>query len=181
MIPRLSFNHSSTPSMHPYGENMVTRESSMNLSISRLKILVHAEIIPVTCHTKFHSSFSRKGQDPCPSLSPFPQVLHWREKSTLKDSQRNKGKATSVEASHGPDTPTHLLVNRPVSGCCSAIDRDIQVTETTLCLNVLGAIGAGTGIRSHAFVDKFLILFPVLCSSPATAGNLISKDRSSWS
>ena len=42
---------------------------------SIIHLLVHAEIISVTCYTKFHGSFSRKGQDPCTSLLPLPQVL----------------------------------------------------------------------------------------------------------
>lgn len=72
-------------------------------------------------------------------------------------------------------------MNRPVGRGCSAIDGDIQITEASIYLKVLGAIGAGAGICSHALVDKNLIVFPVLCSSPATAGDLISRKRTSWS
>lgn len=86
-----------------------------------------------------------------------------------------------MEASQGPDTPTHLLMNRPVGIRCSTVDRDIQITETGIYPKVLGAIGAGAGILSHAFVDKVLITFPVLCSSPATARDLTSREKSSWS
>lgn len=148
---------------------------------SRTHFLVHTEIIPITCYTKFHSSFSRKGQDPCPSFPLFHQYFKqcWQENSAWNNSQRNEDKAASVDASQGPDIPTHLLMNRPVSICCSAVDRDIQITETTVYLKVLGTIGAGAGIGSHALIDKNLIVFPVLCSTPATAGDL--RERSSWS
>lgn len=81
MIPRLSFSHCSTPSMHPYRENMATKKRRMNLNMSELKIRnisLHAGIIPVTCYTMFHGSFCRKGKDPCSSCPPLlqiPQVL----------------------------------------------------------------------------------------------------------
>lgn len=129
----------------------------------------------------FTVALAEKGRILVPSCPHFHRYFkqYWCKNSALNNSQRNKDKATSVEASQGPYTPTHLLVNRPVSVRCSAIERVIQITETVMYLKFPGAIGAGAGICSHALVDKNLISFPVLCSSPATAGNLISRERSS--
>jgi len=98
-------------------------------------------------------------------------------KKVLQIPRGTKDKVTSVEASQGPDIPTHLLMNRPVSIRCSAVDRNIQITETAVYLKALGNVGAGAGICSHASVDKNLIIFPVLCSTPATAGDLTSRER----
>lgn len=112
----------------------------------------------------------------------IPDILFTKVKNILQNNfQRSTNKVTSVEASWTPDIFTHLPVHRPVGMRCSFIHHDIQCTEACIFLSILGTIGAGAGIRSHAFVDKNGIFLPLLCSIPATAGKLISKDKTLWS
>lgn len=108
----------------------------------------------------------------------IPVILFTKVKNILQSHfQSSENKMTSVEAPWTPDIFTHLLVNRPVSVCCSTIHHNIQTTEACIFLSILGTIGAGARIRSQASVDKNVIFFPLLCSIPATAGKLISKDK----
>lgn len=165
MIPRLSFNHFCTPSMQPYGESMVTGERSRNPSISGVKIcntslLVHAEIIPVTCYTK------------SPSRNLSPCSLKW--KTFSKIISREVRTRRLQQKFHVHQTFTHLLMNRPVIRWCSAVQWAIYFTETYSFRFHVDT--AGAGIQKHAFVFNNLIIFPVLCSIPATAGDLISKE-----
>lgn len=165
MIPRLSFNHFHTPSMQPYGESMVTGERSRNPSISGVKIcntslLMHAEIIPVMCYTK------------SPSRNLSPCSLEW--KTFSKISSRGGRTRRLQQKLHVHQTFTHLLMNRPDIRWCSAVLWAIWFTET--CSFSVHVDTAGAGIQRHALVFNNLIIFPVLCSIQATAGDLISKE-----
>lgn len=83
---------------------------------------MHAETIPVTRYTKFHSSFSRKGQDPCPSpLPPFPQVLQailtWKKCSKFLEEQRQGDFSGSFTGPRHIHSPAHEQASQHTLQC----------------------------------------------------------------